>query len=152
MSAGSAGQDHGLWLSRRSALALVGAGAAGLVIGSGTQRAQAHGTLYWHNEIWGQPTHYYSGSVNNSRTPDSFQYNSGLYTQCENWFAYYYSNTPGSWPRPGASTMSALSTRLTMPSAKISSAMNVTVARPSATSGRTGPPDEASGSVTPTRG
>ena len=39
-----------------------------------------------------------------------------------------------------------------MPSAKISRAMKVTVASPSATSGRTGPPEESAGPDTPTRG
>ena len=100
MSAGSTAKGGGLRLSRRQALALAGAGATGLIIGGTTQRAQAHGTLAWHNEIWNQPTHYYNGSVNNSRTPDSFQYNAGFYSQLESWFAYYYSNTPGSWLNP----------------------------------------------------
>lgn len=100
MSAESTGQVRGLRLSRRQALALAGAGAAGLVIGGGTQRAQAHGSLISRNEIWNQPTHYYTGSINNSRTPDYFQYASGFYNQLESWFQFYYSNTPGSWLNP----------------------------------------------------
>ncbi len=86
-------------LSRRSALGLAGAAAAGLVIGT-APRAAAHGTLVLRNEIWSQPTHYYNGSVDNNRTPTSFYYNPTTYAQAEEWFAYYYSQTPGSWLNP----------------------------------------------------
>ncbi|MCI0686602.1 MAG: hypothetical protein L0Y54_05110 [Sporichthyaceae bacterium] len=100
MTRPSTEQHRGLVLSRRGALALAGAGAAGLLI-RGTPGAQAHGTLYWHNEIWSQPTHRYNGGTpNNGSTPTSFQYNAGFYSQVEAWLQYYYSNTPGSWLAP----------------------------------------------------
>jgi hypothetical protein len=93
------GRDHRPMLPRRSALGLAGAAAACLVVGA-APRAAAHGTLVQRNEIWGQPTHYYNGSVNNSRTPTWFYYNPTTYTQAEDWFAYYYALTPGSWLNP----------------------------------------------------
>ncbi len=82
-------------VTRRNALRLAGLGAAGLAIGSVPLQANAHGTLYWHDEIGDAPT-LWDGT--GARRGD--YYNATFYTQLENWLRLFYLNTPGSWVFP----------------------------------------------------
>lgn len=82
-------------VTRRNALRLAGLGAAGVAVGSTSLEANAHGTLYWHDEIWDAPTLWDGTGV---RRGD--YYNATFYNQLESWLSLFYGGTPLNWVRP----------------------------------------------------
>jgi len=86
-------------ISRRTALrigagiAAAGAtGAAALLLPS---IVEAHGTLTTQSQIAGIPTYY-----DNNASPTSFSYNPDFYNMLQQWWGFYYQNTPATYVNP----------------------------------------------------
>jgi hypothetical protein len=86
-------------VSRRRLLktgAAVGIGALGaskLVLTAAP--AAAHGTVVRHSEIWNVLTYRQNLNTGGITGPESFEYQPALYQKLEEWFQFYYWNTPG---------------------------------------------------------
>jgi hypothetical protein len=81
-------------LLRTGAVAGIAAlGASKLVLTASP--AAGHGTVEWHSEIWNVLT--YNQDLNNGAIsgPRSYEYQPALYQKLEEWFQFYYWNTPG---------------------------------------------------------
>jgi hypothetical protein len=87
-------------MTRRGALGLAGAGAAGIIIATTLGEAEA-ATLESHNTVGspGQPTFTHNLGTD-AMTPSTFRWNPTFYSRVQAWHAFWRANTPDHWTVP----------------------------------------------------